>query len=93
YTQGIASGSSTQAGISLFPNPAGETLNIRVDEYRMDIQSIEIVSMTGQVVYQMQINAPGQKEFRIDVADFRNGVYFVKLQDGSETKVGKVIIQ
>jgi len=93
YTQGIASGSSTQAGISLFPNPAGETLNIRVDEYRMDIQSIEIVSMTGQVVYQMQINAPGQKEFRIDVADFRNGVYFVKLQDASGIKVGKIIIQ
>jgi hypothetical protein len=93
YTQGIASGSSTQAGISLFPNPAGETLNIRVDEYGMDIQSIEIVSINGQVVYQMQINAPGQKEMQINVAGLKDGVYFVKLQDGSGIKVGKVIIQ
>jgi hypothetical protein len=93
YTQGIASGSSMPAGISLFPNPAGETLNIHLDDYASEIQSIEIVSMNGQMVYQMQIPAPGQREFQIHVADFRDGVYFVKLRDTSGVKVGKVIVR
>jgi hypothetical protein len=93
YTQGIASGSSMPAGVNLFPNPAGETLNIHLDDYASEIQSIKIVSMTGQVVYQLQINAQGQKEFQIDVADFRDGVYFVKLQNASGIKVGKVIVK
>jgi hypothetical protein len=49
--------------------------------------------MNGQMVYQMQIPAPGQREFQIHVADFRDGVYFVKLRDTSGVKVGKVIVK
>jgi len=92
YTQGISSGSLLPGGIRLFPNPASEILNIRAEDNGM-IQSIQIISMSGRVVYQMQVSARGQKEFQIDVADFKDAVYFVNLQDASGIKVGKVIVQ
>jgi hypothetical protein len=93
YTQGISSGSLLKAGISLFPNPASGILNIRADDSGMKIKSIEIVSMSGQVVYEMQVSSTGQNEFQIDVSDFKEAVYFVKLQDATGIKIGKVIVQ
>ncbi|MDR1847257.1 MAG: leucine-rich repeat protein [Bacteroidales bacterium] len=71
------------ANISLYPNPASETINITCGE---KINSIEVVDLLGKVIYQ------GNKT-TIDVSTFAKGNYFVRIytDNGSITK--KVIVE
>jgi hypothetical protein len=71
------------ASISLYPNPASETINITCGE---KINSIEVVDLLGKVVYQ-------GKETTIDVSAFAKGNYFVRVQTDNGTITKKVVVQ
>lgn len=92
YTQGIYPVSSTQDGINLFPNPVSETLNIYAVDNSIIIQKIEIVSLSGQIVFEMQASAVSHGKVQINMTDLKEGVYFVRLQHASGITVGKVIV-
>lgn len=69
-------------GISIYPNPANSIINI----VNAENANVEIVNALGQVVYAKE-NVSG--EISIDVRNFTNGMYFVKVND-TVTKVNIV---
>jgi hypothetical protein len=81
------------ASINLYPNPARGILNLEVKNMDKEDLSIEIVNLNGQVIFSKQFNNTGQLVNKIDVSNYSKGIYFVKVQNANELKVGKIIIQ
>ena len=67
---------------SIYPNPASQNITIT----NVENADIEIVNALGQVVYANK-NASGN--ISIDVRNFTNGTYFVKV-NGSVSKINVV---
>ena len=65
--------------IALFPNPAGNVLNIRSNE---QMSRIEFVSITGQVVNVVDVNGDNAA---CDVSNFANGMYFIRIHGADGT--------
>ncbi len=62
--------------IKIYPNPVGNILNVKSDE---KIRSVQILSLTGQVLWNAQMKS-------FDVSFLKTGVYLIKIQ----TENGKV---
>ncbi len=78
---GIA-GTEAAFGLDIFPNPAGNTVNIESAE---KITGIRIFDMLGQLVYSSN---PQNDSHRLNVSEWKDGLYFVQVQTetGSLTK-------
>jgi hypothetical protein len=63
-------------GISLFPNPASETVKVTAEK---PIQSIRITNLNGQAVYRIDLEQP-KTVFELDVQGFRQGLLIVTIQ-------------
>ena len=70
-------------GISLFPNPAGSTLNVHAENY----DNVQILNSLGQVVYSDKVS---DNDFRINISGFSKGIYFLRLS-GKTTATRKFI--
>jgi uncharacterized repeat protein (TIGR02059 family) len=67
--------------VKIYPNPALDYINIRIDEPSMAPDLIEIISLSGNIVYQEKVN-PDIREFQIPI-NFTQGIYIVQLQSNN----------
>ena len=77
--------------ITVFPNPAQDFITVQTDFAQNDY-TVELISELGQVVKTSKI-AQGTTMSIIEVDALYNGIYFVRVSNGGETKSYKVIIQ
>jgi hypothetical protein len=75
-----------QTGISLYPNPAKNTIYINGQVAKLT--TIDVYSLTGKHIMNIKNNL---KE--IDVSGLQSGIYFVKLNTKNLTTTKKVIIE
>ena len=71
-------------GISVYPNPASEILNIKSQN---QIDYLRVFDLSGRMVFNadvMDLNAT------IDVRRFNNGIYILQLISGQEVKTHKI---
>lgn len=74
------------AGVSVYPNPVKEVLNITNENGTL--QSVEVVSATGSIVYSSTISS---SNFTVNTAQLNAGVYFVNVRTENSAKTFKVI--
>lgn len=74
-------------GVNIYPNPANTVLNVTASS---EINTVEIYSLTGAKVATINGNGTNVK---VNVADYANGMYFVKIitNDGTTTKKFNVV--
>lgn len=74
-------------GVNIYPNPANTVLNVTASS---EINMVEIYSLTGAKVATINGNGTNVK---VNVADYANGMYFVKIitNDGTTTKKFNVV--
>lgn len=73
-----------QLNVKLYPNPAQETV------YISGLESIDIVSvydLSGKLVYHEKPNTNS-----IDISEFSNGYYLLKIQSGNSISTKKLIV-
>ncbi len=75
--------------ISVFPNPATNNLNINFTELTADV-NISAFNITGQAVYTG--NFENQKQIKINTSDFKNGLYFFRINTGNKRFLKRIII-
>jgi hypothetical protein len=70
--------------ISISPNPAYSTINVRINEEKWQIKKLEIIDATG-IVVSTNTFLENKNDFDIDIGLFSSGLYFVKISfyDGS----------
>ena len=72
-----------EQSLKIYPNPAHEFINIRIDEPMPVLDFIQIVNISGKVVFQDKVN-PNIKEFKIPI-NLIQGVYIVQMGSGDLT--------
>ena len=71
---------------NVYPNPAKEVLNIYG---QTDINKIEIINIAGRIIYTSNV---GNRTAAINVSDFAEGYYFVKIYTDKNISTAKIII-
>jgi len=67
--------------IQIFPNPANNVFHVRGD----NISEIEILNLAGVLVLK------NNSTTRIDMTNFKNGIYLVRIKQGNTTVVKKLV--
>ncbi|MBN3034837.1 MAG: T9SS type A sorting domain-containing protein [Bacteroidales bacterium] len=91
--EGIDIGKANTANLRLFPNPTHGTFYLKLDDPDRDMTTLEIVAADGHVVCTRVISDPDIQLLELDLSECAKGIYFVRLYDTREVKVGKVILQ
>jgi hypothetical protein len=55
--------------------------------------TLELVNISGQVVYRNQVKAAYSYNEEIDASTFAKGVYYLKVNDAKGVKIEKVVVQ
>lgn len=76
--------------VKLYPNPARETVKVRIDDQSFNPGFIRIISLTGKVVYEAKMD-PGLKDLQIPVT-FREGIYIVQFGSGDLTLFSQKLV-
>jgi len=79
-------------GISVYPNPSRDVLNIGFGENIGRFETLELFDVSGRLVAKQAIGNELQ-ETQVDVNTFSSGVYPLKVSSGNEEFTTKVIIE
>ncbi len=81
-------------GMSLFPNPAIDAVNIRLTATQTEAATLSIVSVDGALVSVQNVNVTqGSDVIQLSVADIPAGMYFVQLRSNSNTSIKRLVIE
>lgn len=69
----------------VYPNPAHETVNVSTT---MDIQKVEIMNYLGQVIFSQNTT---NNNFTLNVANYADGVYFIRISGNDGIATQKLI--
>ncbi len=78
-----------------FPNPANDLTNLVIDFQGETDVNLDIIDVCGKVVKSGQSyeNIPaGKHKVEVDLSGLRPGVYFIKIQNGANASLKKVIV-
>jgi len=73
--------------LSVYPNPSDANVNVAASEI---INSIEIFSITGQLIYQVN---PSANSYNFSTESFANGIYNMKINTQNGNQVKQLIVQ
>lgn len=87
YTSVLGIEEQVKNSLSVYPNPTKGNLFVQADN--AEGLNVKIIDMLGNEVY---VGKMGSAATKIDVSQFKNGIYFVKLNSNSKAIVTKKII-
>jgi hypothetical protein len=71
-------GNEMHASFTLYPNPAGDCINVRTDSNAGRYFCAEILSSNGRVM--LTLDVTGKENFLIDLSRLHKGTYYLKMQ-------------
>lgn len=80
------------ATVKIFPQPAQSFVNIQLSNEWKGNVNLTVVNSTGAAVTVKSFSAE-TKLFKLDVSNFKSGVYYVKLQNNGQTVQQKIVVQ
>jgi hypothetical protein len=105
YTLRVQTGTASRPGdeeplqlsgnaLSITPNPAGYTVDLGFNAEDAGTATISIMNQTGMMVLNRTVTVTeGENKKRIDVSSLANGMYFVKIQNGANVQMAKLVIK
>lgn len=87
---------NNQVLISIYPNPANDYINIKVDNIdKSPIDKIEIRDLSGRIAYSKDFENFAFEELNttIDMQNFSDGVYLVSIHSKNNRHTNKITIQ
>ena len=91
---GITSIATNQASFSVSPNPSTSTTTILYNSVSENNIVISINGIDGRSVTNLSLKTIiGENKFAIDVSDFGKGIYIIRVADGQNTQVQKLIVE
>lgn len=88
----LSSGVNTLAkeNVKLYPNPASSNVTIEIPSLNNEKYSVVIMDAMGRVVFEEKSIADNKKV--IETSFLNNGLYFVKIYNGNDSRVEKLLI-
>ena len=79
--------------ISLYPNPAAYTAKLQVNVPGEKVLSVVIVNAVGQEMKKFQVSSSVANDMELDLSNLNQGLYFVRVSDGNEMAIKRLMIQ
>ncbi len=79
------------SGIDIFPNPGRGIINFSIPADNGSLMSIVIINSLGNIVETMSIQA-GTEQITIDISGYPEGLYFIKITNGTSYVIKKYMI-
>lgn len=84
---------TSNVNFDVYPNPNDGEFTIDINTAEMNDLTIELVNIQGEVIYTHTANNVTSFKGNVNVTDFAKGVYYLRVFNGEEVKVEKVIVQ
>ena len=85
---------ATTVKFSVYPNPSASQINILYYAQQNGSTDLLILNELGTTVVHKKVGTiAGQNSFSLNIGELANGVYFVKLMDGNNMHVQKLVVQ
>ena len=79
--------------VNVYPNPSDGNFNVKIKSAELGMINISVTSLTGQVILQTQKeNSSELVEMPIDLTEYSNGIYFLRIRVGEELITKKIIL-
>jgi Secretion system C-terminal sorting domain len=80
--------------ISVYPNPAKDFINVKLDLKQASQITMELIDMTGKQIMKHDYgNRSGAQNFRVDFSDLKTGIYMMQLKTDKETVGYKISVE
>ncbi len=79
-------------GIRVYPNPSAGQFTIKFD-YNIGSTNIIVTNLLGEVIFEEMTETVGGRSLNINLSEYPEGIYFVKMKTDSSEQIKKVIIQ
>ena len=79
--------------LTVFPNPTQDVLNVRFESFPEAEGDVNIYDSMGKVVFTKNVDMEKTVSLPINISDFHNGVYFMKVKSKNRTTVKQFIKQ
>ncbi|MBI1227557.1 MAG: T9SS type A sorting domain-containing protein [Bacteroidetes bacterium] len=85
--------SAMKGTLSLWPNPASDRLNLDFEEFENGGYELQIIDAAGRNFYdqKLEINNASQTQ-RVDLTNFPNGLYLLKIRGGDGVLVKRFLV-
>lgn len=77
--------------LELFPNPATELVQLKLDLAKTSLVTIQLYTLQGSLVLEQNMGVIKRSVNNIDVSTLATGVYFTKIIIGNETIIRRII--
>ena len=88
---GVSAQDLAQLEISVFPNPVNEQLTVKTNSLFATNGSMEVYNLQGQLIVAQKIS--GNVQETINTSNFTNGIYFLRIQDGTQSSITKFVVE
>ena len=79
--------------ISLFPNPAKETLNVRYESSQAASGQLFVRDIFGKTISVKNVDlSTGTNSFKVSLNSLSNGTYFIEIENGTESLVRRFMV-
>jgi len=79
--------------MNVYPNPSNGKFTVSISNAEATDMTLELVNISGQVVYRNEVKAAFSYNEDIDASTFAKGVYYLKVSSEKGVKVEKVVVQ
>jgi len=85
---------SNISNINIYPNPVSSVGNIYINLEKPNTYTVTIYNLSGQNVYNSKFNGVrGDNTIQFNVDGLRAGIYFVKVSNGNNSEIKKIVVK
>ena len=88
-TEGISDLRTPTSALRIFPNPANTTVTLNLEGFEGEVL-VEVVDMNGKCI--SELRTPNS-ELQIDLRQFAQGAYFIRVTGENTTAIGRLIVR
>lgn len=92
YSRIVVLNNSEAAEITMYPNPAADIVNLKMNKMTGKF-NLRIINSSGQTVKRLSIQSVAGERIQVPVRDLPTGIYYLHLQNDEQVQVLKLVRQ
>jgi hypothetical protein len=81
------------SSMKVYPNPTSGMFTVSISNTEAKDMTLELVNISGQTVYRNEVKSVYSYTEEIDASAFAKGVYYLKVNDGQDVRIEKIVVQ